>query len=223
MMVSFDFLSKPIKLTCDKISVLYIENQMLYRNTIANFYEGCLEENNIVFSENFNPIKFKNNVCFVPNIFTVDFSSVFMKKMYEDLSNYANTYLFEDTVKLKSNALTFLENLSAGFDYDFEFKDDVDIIEFLKIQNFKPALSKDNLLSTLLDFIILTKKYSPIKCFTILNLHNYFDSHELELFYKELSYQHVRILLIENKKCFDTLPNEKIYIVDKDMCEIVEI
>lgn len=184
-MVSFDFLTKPIELNFDKVNVLYIENQHLYRNTIFHFYNGCLEESNIVFSENYNPIKFKNNVCFIPNLFTIDFSSAFMKKMYEDVSIYINTFLLENMSSVKSEILTLLENLSAGFDYDFEFKDDVDIVDLLKMQSFKPSLSKENLLSTLLDFIILMNKYSSVKCFVLLNLHNYFDLSELEILYKE--------------------------------------
>lgn len=221
-MVSFDFLTKPIELSPDKISVLYIENQHLYRNTVFNFYSGCLEESNIVFSENYTPIKYKNNISFVPNLFSLDFSSPFMKKVYEDMSLYAHTDLNENTSNLKSNLLLFLEKIVAGFDYDFDFKDDVDIIDLFKMQNLKPSLSKENLLSTLLDFIILTKKYSSVKCFVLLNLHNYFDLSELELLYKELSYQNINILVIENKKCFNILSNENVYIVDEDMCEIVD-
>jgi CRISPR type II-A-associated protein Csn2 len=204
-MVSFDFLTKPIELNFDKVNVLYIENQHLYRNTIFHFYNGCLEESNIVFSENYNPI-----------------SSAFMKKMYEDVSIYINTFLLENMSSVKSEILTLLENLSAGFDYDFEFKDDVDIVDLLKMQSFKPSLSKENLLSTLLDFIILMNKYSSVKCFVLLNLHNYFDLSELEILYKELSYQNINLLVIENKKCFETLSAEKVYIVDEDMCEIIE-
>jgi CRISPR type II-A-associated protein Csn2 len=90
------------------------------------------------------------------------------------------------------------------------------------MQCFKPCLSKENLLSTLLDFILLTKKYSSVKCFVLLNLHNYFDLSELEIFYKELTYQNINLLVIENKKCFETLYAEKVYIVDEDMCEIIE-
>ena len=30
------------------------------------------------------------------------------------------------------------------------------------------------------------------------------------------------ILLIENRKTFDSIENEKIYIIDDDMCEIVD-
>lgn len=221
-MVSFDFLTKPICLSKDKINVLYIENQQMFRNTIRNFYDGVVDENNIIFSENYSPVKFKNNVCFIPDIFSVDFSSSFLKRVYEDLSDYANTYLQESTFSIKANIIDFLEKLSRNYDLDFDFKDEVDITDLLKIQSFKPNLNNDNLLSRLLDYIIMMRRYSSIKCFVILNLHTYFSLTELELFYKELAYQSIEILVIENKKVFSSLQNEITYIVDEDMCEIIE-
>ena len=68
----------------------------------------------------------------------------------------------------------------------------------------------------------MMRRYSSIKCFVILNLHTYFSLAELELFYKELAYQSIEILVIENKKVFNSLQNEITYIVDEDMCEIIE-
>lgn len=221
-MVSFDFLSKPIEFLNNKISVLYIENQSLYRKTVSALYGSSPEESNIIFSQNFNPINFKNNVCFVPNVFTVDFSTPFVKKVYADLADYSNTYLFEDLAFLNSNIMFFLEKLSFSFDYDFDYNSQFDITDLLKIQSFKPSLNQDDLLSSLLDYIILTNKYTSPKCFVILNLHSCFSSSELEILYKELMYQNIKLLVIEGKKCFDTVPFEQIYIVDEDMCEIVD-
>lgn len=221
-MVSFDFLTKPIDLSHNKVSVLYIENQQLYRNTLLHFYEGYLEENGIIFSENYTPVKMKGNICFLPNLFTMDFSSAFMKKIYDDLSKYVNSCMMEELATIRSILLDFFDHLSSSFDYDFEFHEEVDIIDLLKMQCFKPSLSKDNLLSALLDYIVLTTKYSSIKCFVLPNLHPYFTLAELDTFYHELNYQNVNLLVIENKKCFETLSAEKVYIVDEDMCEIIE-
>lgn len=221
MMVSFEFMSKPIDLSKNKISVLCIENHSLYRKTVKNFYDGCIEEKDIVFSENYSKISFKNNVCFISDIFSIDFSGAFMKKIYEDLSEHANTFLTEDTMKIKTNVLCYLEMLSQSYDFDFEFKDELDIIDLMKIQNFKPVVN-GNLLNRLLDFMIVIKKYSTVKCFVLLNIHNCFSADELNQLYKELIYQNINILLIENKKYFVSSQYEKIYIVDEDLCEIID-
>lgn len=222
MMVSFDFLSHPIDLSNGKINVLYIENHFLFRKTVSSFFAGCPDESNIVFSKDFAPVQFKGNVCFVPDIFNLDFSSAFMKKVYEDLSVYANTYISEELAAVKADVLSFLDRLSQDYDYDFSYNEEFDITALLKMQSFKPDLSADDLLSSLLDFLILTQKYSKSTCFVILNFHTAFAASELEGFYKELAYQNIQLLALENKKSFASSPQEKIYIVDSDMCEISE-
>ncbi len=222
MMVSFDFLAEPIEITSEKICVLCIENQIMYRKTVSAFYNNCIDEEGIIFSENFNPIKTKNSICFIPDLFNIEFSSAFIKKIYNDLSVYAASYLGEEIAELKSVSLAFLEKLSSEYDFEFDFKEEFDIIDFFKIQNFKPALRRENMLNTFFDFLILSKKYSAIECFVVLNLHSCFTADELSALYKELTYHNIRLLSIENKKCFDTLFNEKVYVLDEDMCEILE-
>ena len=68
----------------------------------------------------------------------------------------------------------------------------------------------------------MLKKYSSVKCFVLLNLHCFFNSKELELIYEELKYQNIEILVIENIMHYKRLESEVIYIIDEDLCEIVE-
>ena len=211
MMVKFEFLSKPIDLSNNKITSLYIENQMIYRNVIIDFYNNCVDEKHIIFSENYNPIKFKNNICFIPDVLSLQFPSSFIKKIYDEISLFSNTYLLEEYGFLKSTILSFFERLKCEYDFDFELTDNVTLSDLLKLYNFKSKLSQSNLLSALIDFITLTRKYSSMNCFVILNLHSYFSSKELELFYKEILYQNIELLIIENMYCYDPIDNEKIY------------
>lgn len=221
MMVSFDFLSFPIDLSYNKISVLYIENHQLFRNTLRSFYDGDYFENGIVFSENYEPIKSKGDICFIPDLFNLNFSGIFIKKLYEDLSVYSNTYFSDRIAQIKSSTVCFLEALSQSYEFDFSFKDEIDITDILKMQNFKPSVDGD-LLEKLIDYITVVKKYSTVKCFILTNIHNYFSGLELEQFYKELIYKNITVLLIENQKYFETFQYEKTIIVDEDLCEIVD-
>lgn len=222
MMVSFDFLTNPINLSNDKINVLCMENTPLFRNTLSHFYDGCPEESNIVFSEDYIPVRFKNKVAFIPDFFTLDFSSVFIRKIQEDVSAYANQFLQEETLFLKSETEKYLEKVAGNYDFDFIYKDNFEIADLLKMQEFKPALSTGNLLFSLLDFILLTKKYSTVTCFVLLQLHHLFEQSELEVFYKELIDQKIAVLVLENRQPFQPSIYEKITILDKDLCEIVE-
>lgn len=78
------------------------------------------------------------------------------------------------------------------------------------------------MLTGLLDFIVLTNKYCSFEAYVLLNFHCYFDEEEIEKIYDALKYQGIEILIIESQNSFHLLPQENLYILDKDMCEIVE-
>lgn len=222
MMVSFDFLTDPIELSTDKVCSLYIENQKLFRNTVLNLFSECPKNCGIVFSENYEPLKFRGNISFVPNLYSLDLASSLIKKVYEDLTVYACNYMVEQTATLKADVLNFLENLNDNFDCDFAFKEELDLVDLFKIQCLKPNLENEDIPEKVLEYVKFMNKYTSVKCFVFLNLHSYFSSEELKLFFNELAYLNVSVLLIESKKCFESLQREAVYIVDSDLCEIVE-
>ena len=142
--------------------------------------------------------------------------------MYEDFTVYACNYMIEQTAALKADVLNFLEKLNENFDCDFIFKEELDLADLFKIQCLKPNLENEDLPEKVLEYVKFMKKYTSVKCFVFLNLHSYFTFEELELFFNELVYQNVSVLLIESKKCFENSKREAVYIVDGDLCEIVE-
>ena len=66
---------------------------------------------------------------------------------------------------LKKDILDFLEKLSTEYDFDFSFDDDTDLVDILKAHNFKPNVDSDDLLTGLLDFIVLTNKYCSFEAY----------------------------------------------------------
>lgn len=78
------------------------------------------------------------------------------------------------------------------------------------------------MLNELIDYISIISKYSSHKCFVLFNLHLFFDSNELDLFYRDIVNNHIRLLVIENKACFEKNGYENLVILDNDFCEIVE-
>lgn len=222
MMVNFDFLSEPLQLADGNISVLCIENQKLFRGIFNAFVNGETEENHIIFSENFEPVKIKGNVCVIDDFFRLTYSNTIIKKLYEQIEKYCNYELQKETTQLKIHIVNYFEQLISAFDYDFEFNYDLSIAELLKAVSLKPNTDKSEVIDVLLDYILLVNKYAPPKCFVLLNLHLYFDEEELDLFFKDIINNHIKLLLVENKKSFKINNCEKVAIYDNDFCEIVE-
>lgn len=222
MMVNFDFLSEPLQLTDSIISVLYIENPKLFRSIFNAFITGETEKEKIVFSEKFTPINFKNSICVIDDFFRLSYSNVIMKKLYEHLEKYCNYELPKETLELKTHIVNYIEYLMSSFDYDFEFNYDISLADIFKTINLKPNTDKNDVLTSLLDYILIVNKYVPQKCFVLLNLHLYFDKVEIDLFYKDIINNHIKLLLIEGKKVFETSSCENVIVYDNDFCEIIE-
>lgn len=222
MKVSFDFLSEPLELSAKHINTLCIENHTAYRNIVQALISEEPESCNIIFSENFTPFKFKGNVCFIDNIFSLNFSNSVIKKLHEQIEKYCNSDLQSETTALKTNIVNYLELIVKAFDYDLECSYDIDLLDLFKIQNIKPYVKTDSLLENLLNFILFISNYTAVKCFVLLNVHLYFSQEELTLFYNDAINNHIKLLILENTKFFEGSCFERITICDKDMCEIVE-
>lgn len=222
MMVNFEFLSEPLQLVDGTVNVLCVENQKLFRGIFNAFVNGETEENRIIFSENFEPVKIKGNVCVIDDFFRLTYSNTIIKKLYEQIEKYCNYELQKETTQLKIHIVNYFEQLISAFDYDFEFNYDLSIAELLKAVSLKPNTDKSEVIGILLDYILLVNKYAPPKCFVLLNLHLYFGKEELDLFYNDIINNHIKLLLIEGVKFFETSSCENVVVYDKDFCEIVE-
>lgn len=220
--VNFEFLSETLVLDENPITVLCVENNILYRKIFAAFINDTTEENKIVFSENFIPVKSKGNICLIDEYFRLSYSNSLIKKLYAYIEAYCNDELHNELQQLKTQLVNFASMIENGLDYDVDFNDDIGLAEILKLLNIKPAADSNELLETLINYILTVNKYAPPKCFVLINLHMYFSREEIDLFYKDIINNHIRLLVIENKKCFEKSDCEKLIIYDDDFCEIIE-
>lgn len=222
MMVNFDFLSEPIVLKEDTVQVICIENQKLFRKIYTSFINGELEENKIVFSNDYIPFKFKDNVCVINNYFSLSYSTAIMKKIYKQIESFCIIEQAKETFELKTHIINYMDSIANAFDYDFDFNYDINLTELFKTVNLTPATDKTEALNCLLDYILIINKYATPKCFVLMNLHLYFTAEEIELFYRDIIDRHIYLLVIENISAFEKNSNENIIIFDTDFCEIVD-
>lgn len=219
-MAAADFLSEPLTLYDNMINIICVENKALFRNIIRSFYDEDPEKMNIVFSENFTPLRYKGNICFVSDFYQLTVSPTIIKKLYDNIVSFCINEITHETVNVKKQLISFMDTVIENYDFDFSYNYDFNLQDLFKMHNLKPNISSDNLLESLLNFILLLKKYSSVKCFVLLNLHLFFNKNELEIFYKEIIYNHIPILVLENTASFSKSQYEKIRIIDNDLCEI---
>ena len=119
MRLSFEILFEPVKLTEDKISVLKIENKSFFRQIISALLNGNPEEHGIIFSLNFEPLKFKGNISVITDYYNLTVSSSLIRKIYDAMECFCVNEMPEETAKLKMEILKFTELLTASYDYVF--------------------------------------------------------------------------------------------------------
>lgn len=222
MTVSFDFLSVPIEIGNDRISVLCIENKNCFRKITRSFYNENLEENNIIFSENLTQLKSKGNIAFIYDYFDISFSSSLMKKLYDSISDFCFSEMPEERAAFERAVFAFLDEINRNYDFDFSYNSEIDIKSFFKSQNLKPDIECKEFTEALSDYILLVQKYSSVKCFVLLNPHTYFSAEELTAFYDDMLRRNIKLLVIEGNKNFEKSELESLIISDEDFCEIFE-
>lgn len=221
IMVSFGFLSEPIRLDENRIAVLAVENKVCFRNLVQKLQEER-EEQTIVFSEDNQPFGKKEHVKMITDYCDFDFPTVWYKKLYSELAGFCQTEMKEKTAQMSHTVLTFLDELNENFDFDFSYDLEVDLGALFKMQHFEPEQDKNEVMNRLLDHVLLLQKYMPIKCFVFLNLHVFFTAEELEMFFSEMLRRNIPILAIESSIPQERCKSEKWTILDNDLCEIIE-
>lgn len=98
------------------------------------------------------------------------------------------------------------------------FFDDIDFSNLLKSLKIRVE-DNEVFLEKILDLIKIYTLMFGYKLIVFINLKEFVSEEELSEIYKYCNYNKINIMLIENFQK-NPLPNEKIIIIDDDLCEI---
>ena len=119
MMVSFKHLSKPMRFGNTNVNVLVLENKKVFRDAFL-FLSSDDENNAFVFSENFEPLDFKRDICFIKNSLLLDFKEKRLQtKINSDMSKILNEVYFDEFEKLQYDFSQIILKFSENFDFEF--------------------------------------------------------------------------------------------------------
>lgn len=106
------------------------------------------------------------------------------------------------------------------YEYELVCDYDFDVAFFLKFRGLRPDLNCGTAAENLLQYIMFMSKYSAVKCFVTANLHLYFSKDELTHIFEDLELNKINLLNIESVLPNDIPSNQRIYVIDDDLCEI---
>lgn len=121
MMISFKHLSRPMSFNKTNVNVLVLENKKVFRDAFL-FLSSNDENSAFVFSENFEPLDFNRDICFIKNFLLLDFKEKRLQtKINSDMSKILNEVYFDEFEKLQYDFSQIIFKFSENFDFEFFF------------------------------------------------------------------------------------------------------
>lgn len=179
------------------------------------------EEGRFVLSENEKELDLEKKAELIINPFGVDVNSrKILNKLYTELSELSKTeQMYTKTVELFQNMQEYMFELEQCTDYILEFDHDLDMIALLKAMNIRYENKEVNQLERLIQYIKILSSAAGIRLFIFVNIRSYLSEEQMQEIVKELCYQEVHALFIENQQR-SCMKGGRQYIIDKDRCEI---
>ena len=206
-----------------KANIVVIESKREFRHLLEEILmqiEG--NDGRFVLSDNDEILKISTNMQCVIDPFALNLNNrKILDKIYALCKQEVlETELFLELEQLYSNIYAFMEKVLEKIDYSITYTDEIDIKLLFKLVNLRLQSDSYDFLEKIIDYIKISHTLLGNRIFVFSNLRSYLESSELELLYKQMSYEKIFLLLIESQDVESISDCETKYIIDKDCCEI---
>ena len=215
---------RKIEIEENTIYTLVFENKKYYRENIKELisqHKG--DEGNYIYSNDNKELSFEKSSYIITDIFNIEINS---KKILTKIYNSLLKQIIDDTVEyneLTTHIRAYFEKLIFNSPFEVEQGEEIDINSFLKLGDFRIHIEEDDILEKFIKFLKVLVQLCGVTIIFIVGLHNVFTDEEVREIYKEVCVNKISIINIEYQQ-FDNISDEnyieKVYIFDRDNCEI---
>ena len=215
---------RKIEIEENTIYTLVFENKKYYRENIKELisqYKG--NEGNFIYSNDNKEISIEKSSYIITDIFNIEINS---KKVLTKIYNSLLKQIIDDTVEyneLTTHIRAYFEKLIFNSPFEVEQGEEIDINSLLKLGDFRIHVEEDDISEKFIKFLKVLVQLCGITIIFIVGLHNVFTDEEVREIYKEVCVNKISIINIEYQQ-FDNISDEnyieKVYIFDRDNCEI---
>jgi len=205
------------------VNVLVLEAPELFKVLTQELYSQCNGgEGSFVLSQDHNELEIDKFADITFNVFALDYNSrKILNKLYDNLRKIAyGEEMYLATQEMKSKVVGYIEKLAEYTDYPLVHKEEVDMVDFLKIFDIKIDAFADSVLEKIVAYMEAMRNFLKIELFIFVNIKSYLTEKELQELYTQTAYMKARLLLIEATTKEWILTEERVTIIDKDLCEI---
>lgn len=222
MKIKIDFIDSIIDFDVSNVYSFEIHNKKYLYRISSLFYtisNGDLPENIECFNKDNNEIKINNKVRFFSEYFDFGFDS---KKYSTDITKYIlsniEQYESENILKAFSKLCKLIDKELQKTDLPISVSTDEGIDNVIKMFKLK-INQKDDLLENLLLIIDLEVALNSNKILCFMNLKQYLNKEEIVEFYKYVTYNSIKIIMIESTKYDYFNDYEKVIAIDQNLEE----
>lgn len=207
-----------IELKENTINTLVIENPIVYRVFVQSFF--C-DNDFIIFSDRDKIYDLHKSTEFISNIFDIDCNSKkILTAIYNQLADFIKEIGYESYSNLNESVIDIIDRAIDDSNYPLSYEPNLDVVGMLKLFNVRLSIDSSNQLSYLFYYLKLRKRLYLIDLFVIANLKAYFIETELNLFIRDVLYEKMNLIILENIETPIYLDHERKLILDKDLCII---
>ena len=207
----------------NKVNLLVVENKKKF----VEFIQEIIKQINgnegkfSLFDKN-TELKIHNKVEIIKDIFDLDINNKkILNKIYHELEELSidSEFLLE-TKNMESNLLKYIYYLIEKYDYPLEIVEGLDLKEIFKLLSVKLSLCFSNKVEEILEYIDLVSRILKKEIFVLVNLHIFLEKDDIVALCRECFYKKIKLLFVENQKPDIINNEERLFIIDNDLCEI---
>ena len=205
----------------NKITTIVIENPLVMSEVIRNISRQVNgEDGEWILSEQDKIFSVEKSGIFLDNPLMVNSNEKrILTRLYKELSEQANTLMYEDYTRINSYIVSFLESLLDTVPYHLDMEVDMDLTGILKLYGVKIESEGVSVLEALLDYLRALSCICNIRVAFILNVKQFLTLEEVRQLYEFCFYEKMYLINLEGQKNYN-LEQEKCVIIDKDLCII---
>lgn len=216
-------LETPLVLSENVVNVLVVENQKVFTNMITELFEqnsGC--DGEFVLSQDSKELSIEKHAEVILEPFTLDLNNRrILNRLYVKLSEIAvNEEFFLAFNGISNRIFEFVEKLAQKAENNLVYADSIEANSIFKMVDLKLEINHGSLVEKINDYMSAAQEFLGVSVFIFVNLKKFLTAENLLELYQSSSYNKYRLLLFENYIDGKSLPGEKNYIIDKDLCSI---
>lgn len=223
MIIAYNELGISVETNNYQPLVFVIENKRSLIKLVENIKNDINGiSSTVVLSENENSLKITKEVELIIDPWNIDFNGKRIKtKLYQLMADVSTDQNDEEFLELRAKIFRYIENVSEHLMYGLNYNIELEPSTIFKSVDVGIENQNVDFAERVVEYIKLVQSLCNVKAVFLLNIKRYLSVEEIQLLYKDVQYNNIQLILIEDSEN-ERICGEKIVVIDKDDC-IIEL